>query len=105
MFANSWSFHDLRAKIEYKAQLHGVLVLLVDPRDTSRTCPLCGCVDKANRKDQALFLCVSCAYFANTDTNAAVNIGRRAVVNRPYVPVSSCRRVPAGRGQGQAAGF
>lgn len=83
---HSWAFSDLRLKIEYKAKLHGVPVISVDPRNTSRTCTACGCVDKANRKSQSVFLCVSCGYFANADTNAAVNISRRALVNAPNVP-------------------
>lgn len=83
---HSWAFSDLRLKIEYKAKLHGVPVVSVDPRNTSRTCTACGCVDKANRKSQSVFLCVSCGYFANADTNAAVNISRRALVNAPNVP-------------------
>jgi putative transposase len=83
---SSWAFYDLRQKIEYKARLAGVPVVLVDPRNTSRTCPVCGCVDKRNRSDQATFLCVSCGHFAPADTNAAVNIGRRAAVNQPYIP-------------------
>jgi len=86
---SSWSFFDLRAKIEYKAQLHGVLVILVDPRNTSRSCSRCGCIDKANRKSQSAFLCVSCGFVSNADTNAAVNIGRRALVNMPNVSTSA----------------
>jgi putative transposase len=85
---NAWAFSDLRLKIEYKAKLHGIPVILVDPRNTSRTCTACGCIDKANRKSQSVFLCVSCGYFANADTNAAVNIRirGRALVNAPNVP-------------------
>lgn len=82
----SWAFHDLRVKIAYKAQLHGVPVLLVDPRNTSRACSACGCIDKANRKSQASFLCVACGHSANADYNAAVNIRSRAIVNWPNVP-------------------
>jgi putative transposase len=85
---NSWTFSDLRLKIEYKAKLHGVPVVLVDPRNTSRTCTACGCVDKDNRKSQSIFLCVSCGYFANADTNAAVNISRRAFANAPNIPTA-----------------
>lgn len=84
---HSWSFFQLRAFIEYKARLAGVPVVLVDPRNTSRTCPACGCVDKANRPTQSLFLCVKCSYSANADFNAAENI-RRAAVNRPYADVA-----------------
>jgi IS605 OrfB family transposase len=81
---HSWAFHDLRAKIEYKAALAGVPVVLVDPRNTSRTCPACGCVDKANRVSQREFSCVECGFSGHADTIAAVNIGRRAVVNQPH---------------------
>jgi len=86
---SSWSFSDLRTKIEYKAQLHGVAVVLVDPRNTSRTCSSCGCIDKANRKSQSNFVCVSCGFVSNADTNAAVNIRirGRALVNAPNVSV------------------
>jgi putative transposase len=80
---SSWAFADLRAKITYKAQIIGVPVVLVNPKNTSRTCPICGCVDKANRKSQDKFLCVSCSYFSNADTNAARIIASRAAVNRP----------------------
>lgn len=82
----SWAFFDLRMKIAYKAKLHGVHVLFVDPRNTSRTCSACGCIDKANRKSQASFLCVACGHSANADYNAALNIRSRAIVNWPNVP-------------------
>ena len=61
---HSWAFHQLRSCIEYKARLAGVPVALVDPRNTSRTCPACGHVAKANRRTQALFCCVSCGFAA-----------------------------------------
>ena len=75
----NWAFYQLRQFIEYKAALAGVAVVAVDPRNTSRTCPTCGCVDKHNRPDQATFLCVHCGHSAPADTNAAVNIAARAV--------------------------
>jgi IS605 OrfB family transposase len=81
----NWSFYQLRQYIDYKAALAGVPVIFVDPRNTSRTCPVCGCVDKRNRISQSAFSCVSCGHSANADTNAAVNIAARAVVNRPMV--------------------
>lgn len=83
---SSWAFLDLRAKIEYKARLAGVPVVAVDPRNTSRTCQVCGCVDKANRKSQSSFLCTVCGFASSADCNAAIIISRRAAVNRPYIP-------------------
>ena len=69
----------------YKAKCAGVPVCLVDPRNTSRTCPACGHVDKANRPSQAKFSCVICGFAGLADHIAAVNIGRRAAVNPPIV--------------------
>ena len=80
----SWSFGQLREFITYKAARAGVPVVLVDPRSTSRACPACGCVDKANRPHQNRFLCVSCGLAGLPDHFAAVEIGRRAPVNAPY---------------------
>jgi IS605 OrfB family transposase len=97
---HSWAFNQLRQFITYKAKLAGVLVKLVDPRNTSRTCPQCGCVDKHNRPSQAIFSCVSCGYSAPADTVAATNISRRAVVSQPnFSPI------PFGTRQGKAVCF
>jgi IS605 OrfB family transposase len=82
---HSWSFAQLRRFIEYKAKLNGVSVVAVDPRNTSRTCPACGCVDQANRKSQAAFLCTQCGFSGLADYIAAGNIARRAAVNPPNV--------------------
>jgi hypothetical protein len=80
--------------IEYKARLAGVRVQAVDPRNTSRLCPLCGCIDKANRKTQSEFLCVGCGYAANADINAARNIASRAAhVTPSFVLRHTCRNL------------
>lgn len=85
---SAWSFHDLRSKIEYKAQLYGVPFVVVDPRNTSKGCSVCGCIDDCNRPNQATFLCVACGYSADADYNAARNISGRATVNWPNVSTS-----------------
>lgn len=82
---HSWSFFQLRSFIEYKAKQMGVAVKAVDPRNTSRTCPCCGHVDKANRKTQSKFLCVDCGFSGLADHIAAGNIARRATVTSPNV--------------------
>jgi putative transposase len=81
---HSWAFAQLRSFIEYKARLAGVLVALVDPRNTSRTCPACGCIDRRNRPTQARFSCVSCGFAGPADTIAAGIIARRADVMQPH---------------------
>jgi putative transposase len=82
---HSWSFDDLQQKIRYKARRAGIPVVYVDPRNTSRTCPECGGIDKHNRPSQSRFCCVICGFSGLADHIAAVNIARRASVNRPHV--------------------
>jgi IS605 OrfB family transposase len=82
---HSWAFGQLRAFVAYKAALAGVPIAIVDPRDTSRTCPECGCVDKRNRPTRDRFVCRHCGHSAPADFTAARNIAGRAGVMRPYV--------------------
>ena len=82
---HSWAFFQLRSFVTYKAKRLGVPVFLVDPRNTSRTCPACGHVDKTNRPTQSKFSCVVCGFAGLADHIAAVNISRRAAVNPPIV--------------------
>lgn len=81
----NWGFAQLRSFIQYKAQLSGVPVLLVDPRNTSRTCPTCGLVDKGNRVTQSQFLCIGCGFAGLADAVAARIIRARALVMEPMV--------------------
>jgi putative transposase len=88
---HSWAFRQLRTFIGYKATQLGVRVVHIDPRNTSRTCAVCGHCDKRNRPAQAHFRCLSCGHTAAADTNAAVNIARVAAVNQPIVSLLSHR--------------
>jgi IS605 OrfB family transposase len=90
---HSWSFFQLRAFVEYKARRIGVSVVLVDSRNTSRTCPQCGCIDKRNRPTQSTFSCVVCGFFGLADHIATVNISRRTVVNQPIVAPDDAKAV------------
>lgn len=81
---SSWAFTQLRVFLTYKARLNGVPLHTVDPRNTSRTCSVCGHCDKKNRKSQAEFQCLQCEHSDNADRNAAINISR-AEVMQPIV--------------------
>lgn len=94
---HSWSFSQLRQFLAYKARLAGVPLVAVDPRNTSRTCPACGHCAKENRPHRDSFKCVSCGFAGPADTIAAINIGRRGAVNRPYC--SDTGTVPLAPGQ------
>jgi putative transposase len=74
---HSWSFHQLRSFVEYKAKMAGVPVILVDPRNSSRTCPACGHCEKANRPCQARFLCRQCGLAGLADYFAALIVRDR----------------------------
>jgi putative transposase len=61
-----------------KAESAGRLVIPVDARNTSRTCPECGHVAKENRVTQARFQCTACGFAANADHVGAMNVLNRA---------------------------
>lgn len=79
-----WSFHDLRSKIEYKAQLKGIPVIAVRPNYTSQTCNECKHIGKRTNK---VFKCTNQHCGVDTldaDFNAAKNISTLgAAVNQP----------------------
>jgi predicted RNA-binding Zn-ribbon protein involved in translation (DUF1610 family) len=61
-----------------KAESAGRLVVPVDARDTSCTCPSCGHVAKKNRVTQGRFQCTACGFAANADHVGATNVLDRA---------------------------
>lgn len=75
---HSWAFSQLRLFVAYQAQRTGIPMALVDPKNTSRECSVCGHVARENRLSQSRFRCVSCGHEAHADTNAARVISGRA---------------------------
>ena len=72
-----------------KADSAGRVLIPVDPRNTSRTCPECGHVSGENRVTQAQFVCVACGHAANADVVGAVNVADRAgLVLRETAPAA-----------------
>jgi IS605 OrfB family transposase len=79
-FLKSWAYYQLQSFLEYKAKSYGIKILWVDPKNTSRTCPVCGNVDKENRHS-TVFKCVneSCPDHdveKDADIVAALNISK-----------------------------
>ena len=93
---SKWSFNQLRQFVEYKAKREGVPIKTINPRNTSRECPKCRCLDKRNRPSRNQFKCVACGYEATADYVAAINIAARAGVNQPIaVPVFTATASPS----------
>ena len=76
----SWSFYDLEHKLMYKAKQNQSTVIKVNPAYTSQCCPICGHVEKANRKKKIhLFNCKNCGYKSNDDRIGAMNLYRMGI--------------------------
>ena len=99
----SWAFAQLRSYITYKAELYGVPLAIVPAPYTSATCNKCGHCEKANRKSQAVFLCMSCGHTENADFNASKNIanlGEQSISLLLRSPSDSLVASPALYGRG-----
>jgi len=67
---HTWSFYRLAQFIEYKANLAGIDVVYVNPKNTSQTCPVCGTRNHANDRK---YKC-SCGFKTHRDILGATNI-------------------------------
>lgn len=70
---NRWNLGIIKQQIKNKCEENCVYLHFVNPRNTSRTCPMCSHIDKGNR-DGEYFKCKNCGYETNADINAAKNI-------------------------------
>jgi len=86
-----WAFRRLYECVEYKPEEHGLDVVQVDPRNTSKRCSTCGFTHSDNQSEEA-FCCQKCEYENHADYNASKNIGlqylrRRQNANDGGAPV------------------
>lgn len=77
---HSWAFAQLRSFLEYKAKLAGVLLVVVDPKFTSKTCNVCKTIGNRNGKH---FSCPNCGNITDADINAAKNIAQLGALCKP----------------------
>jgi putative transposase len=72
-------WYMFQTMLTQKAIEFGGILVLVDPKNTSRECSRCGWVDKDNRVDQSHFECQKCRLKINADINAALVILARGI--------------------------
>ncbi|MFP3178668.1 MAG: transposase [Thermocladium sp.] len=94
------AFHELRGIVEYQLGKYGKEVVLVDPRNSSKTCAKCGYVKMDLALSDRVFECPRCGWRADRDYNSALNHLRRAGWESPAVPVE-LRPLPVVHSYGQ----
>jgi len=71
-----WPRRRLHQIIEYKAQWKGIPVVKVDPRNSSRTCPICGRIQYSRMGTE--FKC-ECGWHMDRHINASLNLLQTAI--------------------------
>jgi len=71
-----WPRRKLHQIIEYKAQWRGIPVVKVDPRNSSRTCPICGSIQDSRMGTE--FEC-GCGWHLDRHINASLNLLQTAI--------------------------
>jgi putative transposase len=71
------AFGELRRQATYKAAWFGTRLVVADRWfASSKTCSACGQIHPELRRGDAVFRCPACAFQADRDVNAAVNLAR-----------------------------
>ena len=83
------SWNQLIQFTSYKAEYAGRIVELVNPRNTSKTCSVCGNIQNMPLSERT-YIC-PCGNIMDRDVNAAINILNKAV----GITVQACRGDPS----------
>ena len=75
-----WPFRQLQSYIEYKAAWAGVPLEYVSAAYTSKTCHVCGFINRKLKLTDRSWLCPSCGAKLDRDPNSAINIERRGKI-------------------------
>jgi putative transposase len=70
------SWGSFAAKLSYKAESAGKKVILVDPRNTSKTCSKCLNIKENLELKERTYHCEACGFAIDRDLNATYNIRR-----------------------------
>ena len=82
----SMGFYEFRRQLEYKCQLYGSKLIIVDRWfPSSKTCSRCGTVKEYLFLSERIFNCKHCNFSCDRDLNAALNLATAG-----SSPVSAC---------------
>ena len=81
------AFGMMRTVIRYQVEKYGKGFILVDPRNSSKTCAKCGYVKMDLALSDRVFECPKCGWRADRDYNSALNHLKHAGWVPPVVPV------------------
>jgi len=81
---NNWAYSYLSHRLKEIGCLKGFRVFHRNPRHSSQRCPVCRCINKANRKGEK-FLCVSCGFSEHADTVGALNHAKDVAKEHPFL--------------------
>jgi len=73
----NFSYSTLHSMLYYKAMLNGRLVIFVDPRNTTKSCSVCGNIKDMDIRDSK-YIC-DCGLNIGRDLNSAINIHQRGI--------------------------
>ena len=73
MLHNYWTYDIAYHKLSNKSEEYGMSYYRDTEEDSSSKCPVCGDIDRRNKKDR-IFICHLCGHFDNRDIVGATNI-------------------------------
>lgn len=85
------SWGNFVALLEYKAEKAGILLVKVNPANTSKTCSRCDNIKEKLALTERVYHCEACGFVMDRDQNAALNI-RRAGTALPVREASGFSR-------------
>ncbi|OUB80907.1 zinc ribbon domain-containing protein [Bacillus wiedmannii] len=75
-----WSFIELKELLKYNVFLNQSLVLEIDSKCVSETCPKCGHTTSLNKKLK-MFCCRTCNYISDKEEIKAMNLHRMGITH------------------------
>jgi len=72
-----WSYRRFQRILEYQAKLHGLNLKYVNPKSTSKTCPVCGGELDLSPNGHRLMRCLRCGLEEDRDVIAVKNLAKR----------------------------